>query len=100
MVAVAELRVDESGRPNREFRRELRQVANARNAVTVVMAYAMIAAIVGVAAWAHNPFVYVAAFVLMPGIHIRLFVLGHEAAHGVLLTNRKINDFVWLWIIS
>lgn len=82
------------------LRRELHRIPDARNALTVLSVVAMaVGLVVGAAMWG-TWYGYVIAFVLMPGVHIRMFVLGHEAAHGLLFSNRALNDAVWLYLLD
>src|SRR5690242_20723852 len=60
-------------------REPLRRIASWRNAVTVAVLWAVIAALFGVAAWIDNPVGYAALFVLMGPMFARLAILGHEA---------------------
>jgi fatty acid desaturase len=89
-----------SGKPVPELRAELRRIATVRNAVTVVMVWAEIVAIVAVAVWIGNPLVWLAVLILFGSVHARVAILGHEAAHRLLFPNKKVNDFVGRWLLS
>jgi fatty acid desaturase len=52
------------------------------------------------AAWINTWWSYLLAFVLMVRGHVCLNILGHEAAHRILFSNRRVNDFVGRWPIS
>ena len=60
-------------------------------------------AVIGLVALAvtlNNWLFYVAAFVLFGPIYVRFAILMHEAAHKLLFTNKRINDFVGTWLIA
>ena len=44
--------------------------------------------------------IYAAAFVLMGPALARFAILGHEAAHKLLFTNKRWNDFVGRWLVA
>ena len=50
--------------------------------------------IIGGAVWIDNPWAYLAAFVLMGPMYARFAILMHEAAHKLLFTNKRANDWV------
>lgn len=87
------------GRPNPEFRAELRKVSNARNAFTIVALYAQTIAILAVTVrlgwWA-----WPIAFILMGRAHAQFAALMHEAAHRLLFTNKKWNDLIGRWVLG
>jgi len=93
-------RITEAGRPTPEFREELRRIPNVRNAFAVILLYVQTIAIVCIAVWADNWFVWIAAFVLMGRAHAQFAALMHEAAHRLLFRNRKMNDFVGRWLLG
>jgi fatty acid desaturase len=87
------------GRPTPNLRAELRRIANARNALTIVMLYAQVIAIVWAASrlgwWA-----WPLAVVLMGRTHAQFASLMHEAAHRLLFSNRRMNDVVGRWLLG
>ena len=89
-----------SGKPVPEIRAELRRIATFRNAVTVVLVWAEIVAVLAAAVWIGNPFVWLAVLVLFGSFHARIAILGHEAAHRLLFPNKKVNDVVGKWLLS
>ncbi len=89
-----------NARPTPEFREELRQIPNVRNAFGVVLLYAQTIGIIVAAVWFDNWFVWIAAFLLMGRAHAQYAALMHEAAHRLLFRNRKINDFVGRWLLG
>jgi fatty acid desaturase len=55
---------------------------------------------IALAVWLANPFVWVGAFLLVARANGLLSILAHEAAHRLLLSNRRVNDFVGRWLIG
>ena len=47
-----------------------------------------------------HPAAWVAAFVLMGALHARMAILMHEAAHKLLFTNKRANDWVGRWLAA
>ena len=93
-------RLTASGMPVPEIRSELREIADLRNAGTVVATWAQALATIGLAVWIGHPLAYVAAFVLMGPAFARFAILGHEAAHKLLFTNKTWNDRIGRWVVS
>lgn len=93
-------RLTATGMPVPAVRAELRRIASYRNVGSVVLCWAQVAATVGLAMWVANPAGYVVAAVLMGPAHARLAILGHEAAHKLLFTNKRWNDVVGRWLVS
>ena len=89
-----------SGKPVPELRASLRRIANVRNAITVFVVWAEIVAILAVGVWIGNPFVWLAILILFGSFHARVAILGHEAAHRLLFSNKRANDFVGKWLLS
>src|SRR5580692_962978 len=83
-----------------DVRRDLRRINDRRNALSVAGLWAWVVAVVGVAVWVDNPFLYAAAFVAMGPLYVRFAILMHEAAHKLLFTNKRINDWVGTWLIA
>jgi len=87
------------GRPAPALRAELRCIANARNALTIVMLYAQVIGIV----WAASRlgwWMWPLAIVLMGRTHAQFASLMHEAAHRLLFSNRRLNDIVGRWLLG
>lgn len=88
------------GKPKPEVRGELRRIPNLRNACNVVSVWAQALLVVGLAIWISHPVTWGLAFVLM-GRQFGLFaILGHEAAHRLLFSNRRANDLVGRWLLA
>jgi len=93
-------RLTATGMPVPEIRAELRRIPNLLNAWSVVALWASTVAIIGAAIWLSHPLAWIAAFVLMGPQYARFASLGHEAAHRLLFSNKRINDFVGRWILG
>src|ERR1700684_2381607 len=83
-----------------DVRRDLRRIDDRRNGLSVAGLWAWVVAVVGVAVWVDNPFLYAAAFVAMGPLYVRFAILMHEAAHKLLFTNKRVNDWVGTWLIA
>jgi fatty acid desaturase len=93
-------RLTASGMPVPELRADLRRIADVRNVGTVLATWAQALATIGAAVWLGHPLAYVAAFVLMGPAFARFAILGHEAAHKLLFSNKRWNDAVGRWVIA
>jgi fatty acid desaturase len=93
-------RLSSTGRPLPEIRQGLRRIANGRNGLTVVGLYAQTAAVLVAAAWINHPVAYAIAFLLMGRAHCQYNILGHEAAHRLLFSNRRANDLIGRWLLA
>jgi fatty acid desaturase len=87
-------------RDSARLRPDLRRIPNLANALTVVSLWVQIAAVIGAAIWLHHPVVWIVAFLLMGRAFSQLLILGHEAAHLLLFSNRRVNDFVGKWLLD
>ncbi|MGI8754438.1 MAG: fatty acid desaturase [Acidimicrobiales bacterium] len=88
-----------NGMANRDLRTELRRIADGRNVVSLVGVWLWIAALIALAI-RFGPVGYVVAFVLMVPVHVRLAILMHEAAHKLLFSSRRANDWVGKWLVA
>ena len=93
-------RLGPTGVARPELRRDLRRIADARNALTVVSVWAYVVALVGAAVWIGTWWSYLVAFLLMGPMYARFAILMHEAAHKLLFTNKRVNDWVGTWVIA
>jgi fatty acid desaturase len=50
--------------------------------------------------WIDRWWAYLAAFVLMGPMYARFAILMHEAAHKLLFTNKRANDWVGTWLLA
>jgi fatty acid desaturase len=87
-------RFNSRGMPIRALRDELRPIPNARNAVAVVATLLQSYGVVIAAAVVNTWWSYLIAFFLMARGHVCLNILGHEAAHRLLFSNRRANDWI------
>jgi len=69
-------------------RAEYHRIPDLRNAVTVAGALLQTAGVVVLAGWIGAWWAYLGAFLVMGRGHCQLNILGHEAAHKLLFTNR------------
>jgi fatty acid desaturase len=93
-------RLNERGMALNPLRGELRTIANLANIGTVAWALMLSFGVVTAAGWINTWWAYVLAFFVMGGSHVRLNILGHEAAHRLLFTNRRANDWAGRWLLS
>jgi fatty acid desaturase len=89
-----------TGRPVAPLRDELYRRHDLRNAFNVVSVWVQSFGLVALALALHHPVAWVAAFLLMGRSFSLLAILGHEAAHRLLFTNRKVNDWVGTWLLG
>src|SRR3546814_17418931 len=64
----------------------------------VAHAWIVSLALVGLATWTQNPAAWLLAIVFLGGRQLGLAILMHDAAHGALHPNRKINNFLGQWL--
>ena len=87
-------RLNIKAKPVRALRDQLRRIPDARNVVAVTATILQSYGLVIAAAVVHTWWSYLLAFVLMARGHVCLNILGHEAAHRLLFSNRRANDWV------
>lgn len=87
-------RLRPDGRPRPEFRAELRKIPNLRNAVRVAVVLVYPFVVVGAAVALDHPASWIVAFFVMGAYFQRALTLFHEAAHRLLFSNRKLNDWI------
>jgi fatty acid desaturase len=88
------------GRPTGALRDDLYRPHNVRNACNVVAVWVQSLGVIALALWIGNPIAWVVAFFLMGRAFALFAILGHESAHRLLFTNRKVNDFVGRWLLA
>jgi len=93
-------RLLESGKARPELRADLRRIDDARNAVTVASVWLWVAILIGGAVWIDRWWAYLVAFLLMGPMYARFAILMHEAAHKLLFTNKRVNDWVGTWLVA
>ncbi|MDH4170691.1 MAG: fatty acid desaturase [Acidimicrobiia bacterium] len=87
-------RLRPDGRPRPEFRARLRRIPNLANAGLVAVVFAYPPLVVWAAVSLDHPLSWIVAFLLMGAWFQRSLTLFHEAAHRLLFSNRRLNDFV------
>src|SRR5690606_34710813 len=101
LVEVApDERVGPNGRPTGELRDELYRIPDLANWGHVAGVWIQSVGVIALAAWWDHPVSWVAAFLLMRRAFARFSILGHEAAHRLLFSNRTLNDRVGAWAVS
>lgn len=93
-------RLNERAKPVRELRDELRRISNVRSVATVLGALFWSFGVVVAAGLVHTWWSYLLGFILLARGHVCLNILGHEAAHRLLFTNRTANDMVGRWLLA
>jgi fatty acid desaturase len=93
-------RLTASAMPVAEVRADLRRIDDLRNVGSVLLCWGQALGTIGAAVWIEHPLAYVAAFILMGPAFARFAILGHEAAHKLLFTNKRVNDAVGRWVLA
>jgi len=93
-------RLSGTGRPFPEVRASLREVDDARNALSVAWAWGQAALVVTAAVRLDHPLAWAAAFVLMGRQFALLSILAHEAAHRLLFRSKRANDVLGRWLLA
>lgn len=93
-------RIGAHGMPVRPWRDDLRRIPDGRNGLTVAGALLQTFGVVGTAALVGTWWAYLLAFVWMGRGHALLNILGHEAAHRLLFSDRRVNDAVGRWLLA
>jgi fatty acid desaturase len=93
-------RLADSGRPAPQLRAAWRKVPNIRNALTVVGAWAQSFGVVAAAAVLDKWWAYLIAFFLIGRAFALLNILGHESAHRLLFSGKRINDLTGRWLLA
>jgi len=91
--------VQPDGRLQPELRAEVRRVPSVRNTLSIGSVYAQTIGLIVFAVWA-GPWSWVPIFLLMGRAHAQFASLMHEAAHRLLLRNKRANDIVGRWLIG
>lgn len=93
-------RLNRAGRPTADVREHLRRIPDGRNALTVAGAWAQSLGPVVAALAINRWWAYALAFPLTGRAFVLLNILGHESAHRLLFTNRKVNDAAGRWLVG
>jgi fatty acid desaturase len=84
----------DDGRPRPEFRASLRDIANVRNAITVISVVVAPLLIIIAVSTRTTWWSLALGIVLIGMTQTRMYILHHEAAHRLLFSNRTLNDIV------
>jgi len=91
--------VDQDGRPTPTTRQALRKIPSFRNGLSLFFTYGQTFVLLYIAlhfgAWT-----WLSVFILMGRAHAQFASLMHEAAHRLLLRDRRLNDFCGRWLIG
>ncbi len=100
-------RLNAKGMPVPEIRSELRRIHNVRNVFNVLAVWLQSFGLIALACWLTPQLplvaalaVWVATFLLMGRAFALYAILGHEAAHRLLFSQKKVNDVVGRWGVS
>ncbi|HEX4863054.1 MAG TPA: fatty acid desaturase family protein [Acidimicrobiales bacterium] len=93
-------RLSAAGRPVPAVRERLRRIPDGRNVLTVLGAWIQSFGVVAAAVWIDRWWSYAVAFFLVGRGFALLNILGHEAAHRLLFSRRKLNDVVGRWMLA
>ena len=99
-------RLTASGRPAPQLRDELRRIHNLRNAGNVVSVWLQSFGVIALGCWITTQWAWSAlvvwpvVFLLMGRVFALYAILGHEAAHRLLFSNKRINDLVGGWAVA
>ncbi len=93
-------RLQASGMPKPELREQLRRIPNGRNVANVASVWVQSFGVLAVATWLDRWWGWAIAFLLMGRAFALYAILGHEAAHRLLFSNRRVNDLIGRWGLS
>ena len=80
--------------------RTLRGKSNVAGALLVLHAWVLIGASMALFVWWPNPFTFLLAVMVIGCRQLGLAILMHDAAHGLLFNNRRLNDWVGAWLCA
>lgn len=78
----------------------LRAKSDLVGALLVLHAWALILGSMALFVWWPNPFTFLLAVMVIGGRQLGLAILMHDAAHGLLFADRRLNDFVGSWLCA
>ena len=79
---------------------DLRGKSNLRGALLVLHAWALIFGSMALFVWWPNPFTFVLAVMVIGARQLGLAILMHDSAHGLLFTDRRVNEWVASWLCA
>jgi len=89
-----------NGRPTGALRDRLYRIPDAANVAHVAGVWIQSVGLLALAAWWDHPIGWIVAFPLMGRAFARFAILGHEAAHRLLFSNRRANDLIGAWLVA
>ncbi|MDA0339467.1 MAG: fatty acid desaturase family protein [Proteobacteria bacterium] len=84
----------------RDDLRVLRKRSSWRGAALVLHAWGLIFGSMAMVVIWPNPLTFILAIMIIGGRQLGLAILMHDAAHGLLFPNRKVNDWVANWLCA
>jgi fatty acid desaturase len=78
----------------------LRGKSNLVGALLVLHAWALILGSMALFVWWPNPLTFVLAAMVIGARQLGLAILMHDAAHGLLFSNRRLNEWVGTWLCA
>ena len=79
---------------------ELRGKSDLAGALLVLHAWALIGGSMALFAWWPSPLTFVLAVMVIGARQLGLAILMHDAAHGLLFANRRLNEWVGAWLCA
>ncbi|WP_296349611.1 fatty acid desaturase family protein [Reyranella sp.] len=83
-----------------EEKRRLGAKSNLTGALLVLHAWVLILGSMAIFAWWPNPFTFLLGAMVVGGRQLGLAILMHDAAHGLLFADRRLNDWVGSWFCA
>lgn len=80
--------------------RALGGTSDLMGALLVLHAWALIAGAMALFVWWPNPFTFLLAVMVIGTRQLGLAILMHDAAHGLLFANRRLNEWVGAWLCA
>ena len=74
--------------------------SNLMGAWLVMHAWSLIFGSMALFVWWPNPFTFLLAVMVIGTRQLGLAILMHDAAHGLLFENRRLNDWVGSWLLA
>ena len=76
----------------------LKRKSQWRAAWMIFHAWAVIFGAMALFVWWPNPLTFIAATLIIGARQLGLAILSHDASHGLLFSNMKLNDFAGTWL--
>ena len=99
-------RLTATGRPSGAVRNNFRRIHNARNMANIVSVWVQSFGLIALSCWVTTQWpwsaliVWPVTFLLMGRVFALYAILGHEAAHRLLFSNKRWNDLVGGWAVA